>query len=138
MQLIVADKPAEMWDVRYKVPVIRKYKHSEDPEKEYLTYQHYGVKVVAMSAADACALITMHQPKAIVLGVHHRAGGDDSRVLIDKTLLSATLLTPQEAATIEKAKRVMIEYRDLCSSPVERRVWDEHIDTVRAILERIG
>lgn len=138
MQLIVADKPAEMWDVRYKVPVIRKYKHSEDPEKEYLTYQHYGAKVVAMSAADACALITMHQPKAIVLGVHHRAGSDDSRVLIDKTLLSATWLTPQEAAAIETAKRVLIEKRDLCASNVERRVLDEHIDTVRTVLERIG
>lgn len=29
MQLIVADKPAEMWDVRYKVLVIRKYKHTK-------------------------------------------------------------------------------------------------------------
>ena len=138
MQLIVADKPAEMWDVRYKVPVIRKYKHAEDPEKEYLTYQHYGVKVVAMSAADACALVTMHAPKAIVLGVHHRAGSDDSRVLIDKTLISAALLTPQEAATIEVAKRAMMHQRDLSIDDVQRRVWDEHIDMVRTVLERIG
>lgn len=138
MQLIVADKPAEMWDVRYKVPVIRKYKHSEDPEKEYLTYQHYGVKVVAMSAADACALITMHQPKAIVLGVHHRAGSDDSRVLIDKALISQTLLTPEEAAAIDRARRLMVEERDKSSSDIERRVWGEYIETVKSVLERIG
>ena len=138
MQLIVADKPAEMWDVRYKVPVIRKYKHSEDPEKEYLTYQHYGVKVVAMSAADACALVTMHSPKAIVLGVHHRAGSDDSRVLIDKALISQTLLTPEEAAAIDRARRLMVEERDKSSSDIERRVWGEYIETVKSVLERIG
>jgi hypothetical protein len=138
MQLIVADKPAEMWDVRYKVPVIRKYKHGEDPEKEYLTYQHYGVKVVAMSAADACALVTTHSPKAIVLGVHHRAGSDDSRVLIDKSLISAAMLTAEEATSIERARRLMIEERDKCSSDVERRIWGEHIDIVQFVLERIG
>lgn len=138
MQLIVADKPAEMWDVRYKVPVIRKYKHSEDPEKEYLTYQHYGVKVVAMSAADACALVTMHSPKAVVLGVHHRAGSDDSRVLIDKALLSKMCLAPEEASAIERACRLMAEEREKNSSDIEWRVWGEYIEIVKSVLERIG
>lgn len=137
MQLIVADKGAEMWDVRYKWPQKRAYKQPDGTEKEYDTFTHHGAKVVAADAATAIALVKAHKPQAIILGVHHRAGGDQNRVLVDGALLSAMRFTPIERAamdTVVDALQQMV----LNNEPRTAEHIQERLDAVLAVIERLG
>lgn len=138
MQMIVADKPAEMWDVRYKVPYTRSYKNEKGEDVVYTNYQHFGVKCVAKTAGDACALVLQHRQKAIVLGVHHRSGGEDSRVLIDRSLLTETRITPAEARAVERGLQQLRHQRDSSADDAFRQVTTDDIKLVKDLLERLG
>lgn len=138
MQLVVADKPAEMWDVRYKYPQKRAYKQPDGTEKEYDTFTHHGAKVVAADAATAIALVKAHKPQAVILGVHHRAGGDHCRVLVDGALLSAMRFTPTERAAMDTAVAALQDAALNSGSFTPAEYVQERLDAVLALIERLG
>ena len=81
---VVAAEKAHMWDVTFKYQFEYKCHGSDKP---YTCYKNAGVKCVATTAEQACALVKAFKPNCVILGVHHRAGGNECRILINQDLL---------------------------------------------------
>ena len=130
--LIAAVDGAQMWDMRYKYPYDYTYKNEDGTEKNTVTYyRNASAKCVAPTAERAIALVKAFCPEAIILGVHHRDGGEKNRVLIDPAVMpeSQLTLTDAERAAIEMAIRR--ECGEWYGNPDSNRAL-----TLRGLLER--
>ena len=139
MQLIAAADGAQMWDMRYKYPYDYTYKNEDGTDKNTVTYyRNASAKCVAPTAERAIALVKEFCPEAIILGVHHREGGEKNRVLIDPAVMpeSQPTLTDEEREAIERA---ILELdgimKEFIPTPVETRL-KRHMLTLRGLLER--
>jgi len=88
--IIAANDGAQMWDVRYKYPYQHSYADTQGNPQTTTYYTHAGAKCVAPTAERAIALIKEFNPEAVILGVHHRDGGEKNRVLIDPAVMPET------------------------------------------------
>lgn len=88
--IIAAIDGAQMWDVRYKYPYQHSYADTQGNPQTTTYYTHAGAKCVAPTAERAITLIKEFNPEAVILGVHHRDGGEKNRVLIDPAVMPET------------------------------------------------
>ena len=137
--LIAAVDGAQMWDMRYKYPYDYTYKNEDGTDKNTVTYySNASAKCVAPTAERAIALVKDFCPEAVILGVHHREGGEKNRVLIDPAVMpeSQPTLTDEEREAIERA---ILELdgimKEFIPTPVETRL-KRHMLTLRGLLER--
>ncbi|NDD52347.1 hypothetical protein EBZ39_00445 [bacterium] len=106
--LIAAADGAQMWDMRYKYPYDYTYKNEDGTDKNTVTYyRNASAKCVAPTAERAIALVKEFCPEAVILGVHHREGGEKNRVLIDPAVMPASPVTVSRPFTAEEIQKVL-------------------------------
>ncbi|NBT75153.1 hypothetical protein EBZ80_25615 [bacterium] len=123
--LITAVDGAQMWDLRYKYPYDYTYKNEDGTDKNTVTYyRNASAKCVAPTAERAIALVKEFCPEAVVLGVHHREGGEKNRVLIDPAVMPSmpTITwntgTPEDKAFTPEQREKLLETLKSALPPV--------------------
>lgn len=110
--IIAAVDGAQMWDMRYKYPYDYTYKNEDGTDKNTVTYyRNASAKCVAPTAERAIALVKEFCPEAVILGVHHREGGEKNRVLIDPAVLPNPTVTVSKPLTPEEVKNLLAQLR---------------------------
>lgn len=108
--IIAAVDGAQMWDLRYKYPYDYTYKNEDGTDKNTVTYyRNASAKCVAPTAERAIALVKEFCPEAVILGVHHREGGEKNRVLIDPAVLPNPTVTVSKPLTPEEVKNLLTQ-----------------------------
>jgi len=127
--IIAAVDGTQMWDMRYKYPYDYTYKNEDGTDKNTVTYyRNASAKCVAPTAEQAIALVKEFCPEAVIVGVHHREGGEKNRVLIDP----AVMPDPHPQTTLTDAEREAI-------ADAIRRLWGfDCAAPLRGLLERIS